>query len=100
MVNETYMAGNRAFFATAALALGLLLAVSGRASAEFFGCDDQHSTRTYTRSYAPPRAYSHTYTSHNYASQHYASHAFSAQRRPAYAYDRNDPFYALRAGFH
>ena len=95
------MAGNRAFFATAALALGLLMAVSGRASAEFFGCDDQHSSRTYTRTYTPRAQAPRSYTSH-YAN-HYASHEFAAQRRPQPTYYSHQPFGPLfpqRTGYH
>ncbi|HVV63456.1 MAG TPA: hypothetical protein VHD14_17040 [Pseudolabrys sp.] len=98
------MAGNRAFFAAAVLGFGVLIALSGPASAEFFGCNDQHSSRTYTRSYTP-RASSHSYVTHSYASQRYASqryasHAFSAQRRPSYAQEHYNPFYTPRTGFH
>ena len=91
------MAGNRAFFAAAVVGLGLLMALSGRASAEFFGCDDQHPSRSYTRTYTPraqaPRSY---YTSH------YASHEFAAQRRPQPAYSHRpfEPLFSRRTGFH
>jgi hypothetical protein len=97
MVNEAYMAGNRAFFAAAVLGLGVLMALSGRASAEFFGCDDQHPSRTYTRTYTPRAQAPRSYTSH------YASHEFAAQRRPQPTYYSHQPFEPLfspRTGFH
>lgn len=84
------MIGNKAFFVAAGLGLALLTGLAKPASAEFFGCNDQHSRRVISYS-------THVYSSRAYASRSYVSHEFAAQRRTATIYHRrNDPFAFLR----
>lgn len=52
-------------FAALALSVAMIAGFAAPASAEFFGCNDRTSTRTYTN---PPQRYSRA-TTHEYSAQ-------------------------------
>lgn len=88
------MLGNRAFFVAAGLGLGLLMVLAQPASAEFFGCNDQHPSRV---SYSSRSYSAHSYNGRMYASRSFSSHELAAQHRSTAVYHHsNDPFAFFR----